>query len=156
MGTSNINRASHIMYNGDVWLESIVAIAVADCLAQFLRAYLKLAQLYVVACEPRFALLPKLHMVHEIEFELRRQGRLSRWVLSPIVETCSMDEDFVGRCAVLTRKVSPQQCALRSIQRYLAQINIFWMWAERNGSWEEIWRKRALETGRGLGFPAVF
>ena len=126
LATSNLNRALRILYSSDLWLESIVAVDVADRLVQFLRAYSSLAKYHLLKFENRFAQLPKLHMVHEISFEMRRQAQLSRWVLNPICETCSMDEDFVGRCALLTRSCSPRQCALRSIQRYLAQINITW------------------------------
>ena len=125
-GTIRLNRALRILYNSDLWLENLIAIDVADCLLQFLRAYGKLAKIHAHECEARFGLLPKLHFIHEIENELRRQARVASWVLNPICETCSMDEDFVGKCAYLTRCVDARTCALRSIQRYLAQLSIRW------------------------------
>lgn len=125
-GTIKLNRALRILYSSDLWLENLIALDVADCLFQFLRAYKKLAKIHWDAFEARFALLPKLHFIHEIEHELRRQARVASWVLNPICETCSMDEDFVGRCAYLTRCVDARTCALRSIQRYLAQLSIRW------------------------------
>ncbi len=122
-----LNRALSTLYNSDLWLENIVAVDVADCLNEFLKAYMRLATIYTLDVqEPRFGLFPKLHMIHEIEYELRRQARQACWCLNPICETCSMDEDFVGRSALLTRKCSPRACALRTIQRYLAQLNISW------------------------------
>ena len=128
VGTTNVNHALRLLYASDCWLERGTALELADGLLQFIRAYCKLAHIHVQKCQARFAMLPKLHSLHEIQFELRRQAALSRWVLNPAVETCSTDEDFVGRCALLTRSVSARTCALRSIQRYLAQINISWGW----------------------------
>ena len=126
LGTCKLNRALSLLYSWDLWLESIVALDVADCLQQFLRAHCRLAKLYVDKAEPRFAMLPKLHWVHEIEYELRRQAEVARWCLNPITEACAMDEDFIGKCAYLTRRVHAKKCSLRSIERYLSQIAITW------------------------------
>lgn len=126
-GTCKLNRALRILYGSDLWIENIVAVDVSDCLTGFLKAQCKLAYIYTFEEEAaRFGQFPKVHMVHHIAFELKRCAKLSAWVLNPITETCSMDEDFVGKCAAITRKVSPRLCSLRSLERYLAQLCIMW------------------------------
>lgn len=76
--------------------------------------------------DQKFALIPKIHAMHEVQFEMVRQCEISRWVWNPISETCSVDEDLIGRVAKLTRKVSPKLIGKRALARYLAQINIVW------------------------------
>ena len=76
--------------------------------------------------ENKFGLIPKVHALHEVAMEMFRQCDVSEWVLNPIAETCSIDEDMIGRVAVLSRSVSPKIIARRSLARYLAQINIVW------------------------------
>lgn len=85
------------MYAGDVWLKRAVAVQIAQSLQYFVLASCREAYMHHERCEARFAMLPKLHTVDEISFEMMRQARVSEWVFNPIVETCSADEDFVGQ-----------------------------------------------------------
>jgi hypothetical protein len=71
-------------------------------------------------------MLPKLHAVEEIVKELQVQSQNSFWAYNPLVESCSVDEDFIGRCAFLSRSVSPRATCIRSLQRYLVQILQVW------------------------------
>ena len=61
----------------------------------------------------KFPLIPKIHPLEEILF------LISQWVLNPMVESCSLDEDFIGHAAYITRHVSPRLMALRTFNRYL-------------------------------------
>ena len=76
--------------------------------------------------ENKFGLIPKVHALHEVAMEMFRQCGMSDWVMNPITETCSVDEDMIGRVAILSRSVSPKIIGRRSLARYLAQINIVW------------------------------
>ena len=107
-------------------MENAFAKRVADALIQFIRSYIKLSSMSFRLGDSKFALIPKIHALHEVHFEMVRQAACGGWVLNPIVETCSVDEDLIGRVAVLTRKVSPQLIGKRSLMRYLAHINIVW------------------------------
>ena len=121
-----MNQVMRSLYAADAWLKSADALAVAHGLEQWIRSYLLQAHLAYKKESNMFSLIPKVHAIHEICEELRRQGQVSSWAMNPCLETCSLDEDFVGRAAVLTRSVSPRVIAKRSLQRYLAQINVLW------------------------------
>ena len=83
----------------------------------------------------KLQLYPKLHLLHEAWEQMVYESTQSDWIYNPIAETCSVDEDFVGRCAVLSRSVSPRLNSLRSLQRYLAQIQQSWPgWKNMIGS----------------------
>lgn len=126
-GTSKVNQFMRGVYQHDCWIPASDALPLASALFAFLRAYFYEAHLSYRTCEEsKFALFPKLHALHHIAWLMRRQGETCSHVLNPAVEICSIDEDFVGRKAVLTRSVSPRLMALRSIQRYLAQIQVAW------------------------------
>lgn len=104
----------------------MVAKTLAEALQQFIRAYVRLALLSYKMRDQKFGLVPKVHAMHEVYYEMYRQYSTSSWVLSPLCETCSVDEDLVGRVASLTRCVSPQLIARRALARYLAQIQQVW------------------------------
>ena len=125
-GCKKINFYFRSLYSGDLWLESAYAKSLANALLQFVRAYLLLARASYDLGENKFGLIPKIHALHEVSMEMFRQSGLSQWVLNPICETCSVDEDLIGRVAILSRSVSPKIIARRSLARYLAQINIVW------------------------------
>ena len=114
------------LYNHDVWIPSPEAAMLADTLKRFSKCDRYQAHLAWERRDPKFGLYPKLHLLDETYMEMKRQSELAEWVLNPVVETCSLDEDFVGRCAVLTRSVSPRLCAKRSLERYKAQIYLAW------------------------------
>ena len=67
----------------------------------------------------KFPLIPKIHPLEEILFLMEHQAKFSQWVLNPMVESCSLDEDFIGHAAYITRHVSPRLMALRTFNRYL-------------------------------------
>lgn len=122
-----MNLVMRRLYDADVWLRPDHAKEVAHGLQQVIRAYMMQAHLAHAQGESMFSCIPKVHALHEIWSELTRQIELEvSWVFNPVVETCSVDEDFVGRCAVLTRNVSPRLTSVRSLQRYKAQINVLW------------------------------
>lgn len=73
-----------------------------------------------------FPLLPKLHFLHEVAFEMKRQAGIASYTFNPAVHSCALDEDAIGRAAAVTRCVSPKLISLRTLQRYLAYIQIAW------------------------------
>ncbi len=76
--------------------------------------------------EAAFPLYPKLHWVHEVAHLMRRQARACDFAYNPASYSCSLDEDFIGRLAAITRCVSPRIIARRTLQRYLAHIQLAW------------------------------
>lgn len=92
----------------------------------FVRSYIYQARVALSLGQNFFSLIPKLHWVHETSFLLKWQARVSSHCINPAVYACQMDEDFIGRCAALSRCVSPRLVSLRVFQRYLAHIQICW------------------------------
>lgn len=125
-GTQCVNRFMKGIYEQDVFIDSGVAGHLSDCLYQFIAAYCYQADAAFQAGEVLFALFPKLHAVHEVAHRMRHQSRRSPYTWNPAATSCSMDEDFIGRYATLSRCVSPKQIAKRTLQRYLCQIQISW------------------------------
>ena len=128
LGCKKINYVMRSLYSGDVWLPRGQAFDIANALLQYIRCYMLQAHLVFEENLKYYSLIPKLHACHEIWFEMDRQLsiRNAGWILNPIVETCSVDEDFIGRAALISRSVSPRLMSLRVLNRYLAQINAMW------------------------------
>ena len=121
-----LNRFMHLIYNGDVFLRRATALEAVRCGQHFRKAYGFLACASQRRRQNRFPITPKLHSFEEIVYKMSRECRASAWVLNPIVESCSLDEDFIGRCAFLTRHVSPRLMTRRTFERYLTQICLAW------------------------------
>lgn len=115
------------LYAHDCWIPRRDAIKIVQAGNFFMKAYLYMAHQQYLQKKIGYALLPKLHFFHEIIHEMERQIDLNAsWVYSPLVESCSMDEDFVGRLAIVTRHVNPRLMCLRTLQRYAVAIKLLW------------------------------
>ena len=114
------------LYSSNLWIESSKAVPIVNAGIHFLKAYSRLATLSHARKESRYPVVPKCHMLFHVCHFLRVQTRCTEWVLNPIAYSTASDEDFIGRYCYLTRCVSPRQRILRSIQRYLTQISMFW------------------------------
>ena len=125
--TERANRFFRGIYQHDVFIPRDDATTLSDCLYDFVHAYLY--QACVSSKQGKFdffPLYPKVHAVHEVAHEQRRQCRLSPFTLNPAIHACSIDEDFIGRMAALSRCVSPRVIPQRTLNRYLVHIQICW------------------------------
>ena len=113
------------LYHEDLWIPRAKVHSLVKAGDHFLKAYSFLAWKAHERGEPKFSYKPKLHMFHESVVFLRRSLTLN-FCYNIIAESCSIDEDMVGRLAFLSRNVSPRLMALRSLQRYLTQIHLAW------------------------------
>lgn len=121
-----LNHLMHVLYNSDMWLSREVALECIKSGTYFRSTYGFLAASSAGKGQTRFPWLPKIHSFEEIIFAMECQCKLSTYVLNPLVESCQLDEDFIGHAAFITRHVSPRLMALRTFNRYLTQIMISW------------------------------
>ena len=121
-----LNRLMHVLYNCDVWVQRDVARECVQCAEHFSSAYRFLAASSHNKRQMRFPLMPKLHPFEEIFFLMKHQLQLSTWTVNPLIESCALDEDFIGHAAYITRHVSPRLMGLRTFNRYLTQIMMAW------------------------------
>ena len=113
------------LYHADLWIPKSQVRDLVQAGTHFLKAYSYLAWLSMEKGEPKFSFKPKLHMLHEIVVFMQRSLQLD-FCYNVICESCSIDEDMVGRVAYITRHVSPRLMALRSLERYLTQVKLAW------------------------------
>ena len=114
------------IYANDARIPSALALELGNSLRTFIKAYMWQAHAAYSLGLSFYPLYPKLHALHEVAFELKRQSRIAAYCTNPAIFTCSLDEDFIGRCATVSRQVSPRLIALRVLQRYLAHIQSIW------------------------------
>ena len=121
-----MNKFMRGIYAGDAFLHVSVARGLSNDLNYFVHAYSYLASQCFLKGIPAFPMFPKLHATHEVGFAMHSQCRYTEWVWNPATVSCSMDEDFVGRCAFISRQVSPRLISLRFLQRYWCHIQVLW------------------------------
>lgn len=125
-GTKQVNLFFRGIYQSDALMKSEKGKELSDALYNFISAYLWEASRAYRDGVAAFPLYPKLHAVHEVAFIMRRQCRLYPYCQNPCVHACATDEDFIGRCASLSRSVSPKLIPMRTLQRYLCHLQILW------------------------------
>ena len=114
------------IYSNDVLMPSRIGLELSLALLDFVKAYMYEAATSHELGFSHFPLFPKLHALHEIAYALDFQSKTGPSCLNPASHSCSLDEDFIGHCAAVSRQVSPRIIAQRTLQRYLAHIQVAW------------------------------
>ena len=118
--TYRMNAMFKTLYKAGAFLDANEGSFVAEQGLQFLQCYVTSAgTMFRRNKQFLFPLYPKLHIFHHqmlnIKFKCRDVGLCE----SPMLFSCQMDEDTVGRASRLSRRVSIRLVAYRSLQRYL-------------------------------------
>ena len=122
-----IYGASHAMgvfmrtvLKAGLWLTKQEAAIAAEAGLFFLQAYGKCARICADRNLCRYNLTPKLHFWHHLCLRLHQGVQKDLLFLqNPLADSNFADEDFVGRIARLSRRVSPRMQSERTIGRYL-------------------------------------
>ena len=67
----------------------------------------------------RFPLLPKLHFFHHAMHDVLISSKQLKWTISPLVFSVQLQEDYIGKPARVSRRVSAKSHSLRTLQRVL-------------------------------------
>ena len=126
LGTKKANVFFSGIYKYDVFIHRSQAVVLSDALGVFLRSYLFEAHAAWESGRAAFALVPKVHGLDEIRHRLAREAKMADYCMNPAVFSCSVDEDFIGRCSYISRCVSPVLQVERTLLRYLVHIQIAW------------------------------
>ena len=105
------------LYQSGVWIRCIEGHELALRGIRFLVGYGSLAKMAFSAGLRRFCLLPKLHFFHHLMVDML--GSSNNWILNPLIFSVQLQEDFIGKPARVSRRVSAKTHALRTLQRVL-------------------------------------
>eukprot|EP00438_Fugacium_kawagutii_P033436 Skav208822 [mRNA] locus=scaffold667:186295:199814:+ [translate_table: standard] len=110
--------ALNMVYNhGLFWERSCATAFYIHCMTM-LRAYSVLGNTALRLKIRAYIQKPKHHALHHVAFWVKQQLKTSTpLVLSPATFNCDMNEDYVGRVARLSRRVSIRLCDMRVAQR---------------------------------------
>lgn len=119
---NHVKGWERIVYGHGLWLTKTCGAVLYEHFHQFIEEYNLLAHLCLHQFRiPGFAKKAKQHMLMHAKYDLYVQLKdpLVKWVLNPNIWNCEMCEDLVGRLSRLSRRVSPQTPAKRSLDLYL-------------------------------------
>ena len=114
-----INKSMRGMYHHGVWLGQRDAQNIAMNGINFLRTYATLAWMAHEKKLSKFPMQPKFHYLNHTWLSLLTQSK-KRWSLNPIVYSCQMQEDYIGRPSRLSRRCNPRSVSTRVLQRSFA------------------------------------
>lgn len=117
--TESLLNFISLQYSHDLWLPTTCAEFMYLEGLVALRAYNYAAQHGMDIGKPLFGLRPKFHSLAETVFETKMcVANGHPYILTPLVFSCEGNEDFIGRVARISRRVSSRTCTLRTLQRY--------------------------------------
>ena len=117
-----MNAALRLLYRGGAWLPAADATQIGTLGLRHVRAYKRCAELSVSMRQPRFPIHSKDHMIdHQFRF-LIKWSRGCDFVENPLVDSCQLDESFVGVVARSSRRVSPASTISRTLDMYLTAL----------------------------------
>ena len=124
VGTTAMNTAIASLYSEGVFIRRDRAERIGKFWLLFLQKYSMAARLVYAKGKSRFAIVPKLHMLHHGALKLLREAEKAHtngtlWTSNPLSESVQMQEDYIGRPSRLSRRVNPQQIHARVCQRSL-------------------------------------
>ena len=114
-----VQSCSRTLYRSGVWLEPAKAKLVSELGFKFLRRYSELATLAKTRGECLFVYQPKIHILHHFMVDLMESSSRNVASMNPLARSCQQSEDFIGRPARLSRRVTAQRPILhRVMDRY--------------------------------------
>ena len=115
-----IQRCSRLLYRSSLWLEPGECKLVAELGFLFLRRYSQMATMAKQMRRCLFIFQPKIHLLHHFMVDLHQAHQRGVCGVNPLGTSCQPSEDFIGRPARLSRRVTAQTPVLhRIMDRYL-------------------------------------
>lgn len=115
-----IQRCSRALYRSGVWIEPQEAYLISELGFKFLRRYCQMASLSKRLGKSYFIFQPKIHVLHHFLVDLHAASQRNIASVNPLAKSCQQSEDFIGRPARLSRRVTAQKPVLhRIMDRYL-------------------------------------
>ena len=122
-----LNSFTRMLYDSEVFIHGERALQIAENGETFLYLYRRLAERAFETKRQLYPLLPKVHSLDHIIHALALQGKIKGMAWNPLILGNQMEEDFIGRPSRISRRVSPLQTSLRTLQRYLISAQAAWV-----------------------------
>lgn len=124
--TAAINRFFKLLYSHGLWMTRQEARTAGVLGRKWLRCYVLLAKRSWEDQKLRFPLVVKHHLLDHSFRDLILMSERAPWTWNPLADSVQLDEDFIGHCARLGRRVSPISQAQRVLERYRAKSMEVW------------------------------
>eukprot|EP00438_Fugacium_kawagutii_P026041 Skav215413 [mRNA] locus=scaffold356:294693:296865:+ [translate_table: standard] len=122
--TSSLNGLFGILYRADAFLTTSECERIVSKGMNFISTYAKMARAQYQAGKPwNFPLYPKLHVFHECLLTIHADKLRCGIAANPLLFSCQVDEDQIGRSSRLSRRVNPRFAMLRTLERFLIAAN---------------------------------
>lgn len=107
------------IYSDGMWHDHANGKLVYKQLQLVERSYVHLANKSITCQLQRYRLVPKLHNLSHIRHDLGKQAFKGSRCFNILADSCEMNEDYIGKVARVSRRVSAKRNTLRTTQRVL-------------------------------------
>lgn len=130
-----INVVWSKLFAAPLWIPKDQAVSIANKAFTFLNLYMQMASEAAQEGRLLFLLNAKAHMMSHIFRSMLWQADLSELALNPLTFGVQMEEDVVGKCSRLLRRVSPQAAVQQTLRRWLIAAATAW---SNEGMWVRV------------------
>ena len=121
-----VNETFRTLYSSGAWLDSETGQKVGKLGLRSLRAYRRLADIFVERRTPRFPVHTKMHQLYHTFRGVEQSSSLNSWSENPLIHCCQQDEAFVGIICRHSRRVSPGSTVDRTWDVHKVSLNAVW------------------------------
>ena len=115
----SINLFLSKLYKQQVWIQSTTALEMAQHGFDFLKFNSECAYRAHQEGKALFLFMPNLHRIHHIVYDIYDQGHRAEFALSPLIHSCQIEEDYIGRPSRISRRTAARTVMIRTIERSL-------------------------------------
>ena len=118
--------AFDLMTSHRLLVPRVCSIQLYEHLAITLNGYTWLARWSMNQQITAFAMIPKIHAWKHEALDLFTRLKVDvdeEWFLSPLIHSCEVNEDTIGRISRLSRKVDSRQMERRCLQLFLSKCH---------------------------------
>ena len=123
---SAANGFMRCLYHGALWLSEKERKFLLKVGGRCANSFQRCAQRAYNMGVTRWKFMPKYHIFGELLFSLEKQRRLGLPSPNPLTFSCQMDEDYVGKISLISRRVSLRTIHSRTLTRYLVALVANW------------------------------
>ncbi len=120
------NQFLGTLYRAGLWLTDRQRAFIIRSVGDLLRNFSRCAEISFSMGLIRFKYQPKFHLVAELRYNLQADAERKVPSINPLAWSCQLDEDFIGKVATQSRKVSSRKLHLKVCERYLISLCASW------------------------------
>ena len=120
-----MNAAMSFLYSHGYWIPAPLGDQLGKLIIGFTQCYAVCAHVCLRERLNRYPMMPKLHMIYHSGLRVVSEATRGRFVISPLATSVQQQEDYIGKPARLSRRVTATRLLHRRVMDRLLICTMF-------------------------------